>query len=207
MLAPATASEASSVHPPAKTARRRKSRCSSAESRSYDHSIVARNVRCRGSASRPPASRSSRLETRSRICAGESAFVRAAASSTASGSESSRAQSSRISSDAPILARSQKRATASGSVSGGTASSTSPCTRRSSRLVTTIDRLGQAETRAEIWGAAATTCSKLSMTTSSSRSPMWSTRSLLAPSARAIVPLTSAGSRTVARSTQKTPAL
>ena len=40
-------------------------------SRSYDHSIVARSVCWRGSASRPPLSRSSRCASRSRICAGE----------------------------------------------------------------------------------------------------------------------------------------
>lgn len=71
-------------------------------------------------------SRSSRCETRSRIWAGERAFVRAAANSTASGSESSCAQSSAISSEGSICARSEKRATASGSARGWTANSTSP---------------------------------------------------------------------------------
>ena len=42
--------------------------------RSYDQSIVARSVCWRRSASRPPLSRSSRCESRSRICAGESAL-------------------------------------------------------------------------------------------------------------------------------------
>ena len=48
-----------------------------------DHAIVARSVCWRGSASRPPFSRSSCLESRSRICCGVRARVRAAASSTA----------------------------------------------------------------------------------------------------------------------------
>ena len=104
-----------------------------------------------GSASRPPLRRSSRCESRSRICAGERALVRAAASSTASGSESRRAHSSAISSDGSSCARSQKSATASGSASGGTANSTSPCTRRSSRLVHEQGEVGAAgEERREL---------------------------------------------------------
>ena len=63
-------------------------------SRSYDHSIVARSVCWRGSASRPALSRSSRWDRRSRSCSGEKTTVRAAASSSASGRLSSRAQSS-----------------------------------------------------------------------------------------------------------------
>ena len=46
--------------PPAKTERRRNSCRSCSERRSYDHSIVARSVCWRGSASRPPRSRSRR---------------------------------------------------------------------------------------------------------------------------------------------------
>ncbi len=65
-----------------------------ATSRSCDHSIVARSVFCRSSASRPPLKRSSRSPSRSRICSGVSAFVRAAASSSASGMLSRRRQSS-----------------------------------------------------------------------------------------------------------------
>ena len=59
-------------------------------------------------------------------------------------------------------ARSQKRETASGSASGGTGYSTSPCTRRSSRLVTRSVRLGQAPRSDESSGAASITCSTLS---------------------------------------------
>ena len=97
-----------------------------------------------GVESRPPLSRSRRSERRSRIWRGESAFALAAASSTASGSESRRTQSSAISSLGSSCARSQKRETASGSASGGTGYSTSPEMRRSSRLVTRSVRLGQA---------------------------------------------------------------
>ena len=74
----------------------RRAACSSSVSRSCDHSIVARRVCWRGSASRPPLSRSSRWPSRSRICAGVRTRVRAAASSTASGRSSSRRQSSAI---------------------------------------------------------------------------------------------------------------
>ena len=55
--------------------------------------------------------------------------------------------------------------------------------------------------------AASTTCSKLSSSRSNSRSRRWSRRSPLTPSVRAIVSVTSAGSRTADRPTQKTPPL
>ena len=87
-----------SVQPPAKTARRAKRRCSSSVRRSYDHSIVARRVCWRGSASRSPLSRSSRWESLSSSCSGLKSAVRAAASSSASGSSSRRRQSSRTAS-------------------------------------------------------------------------------------------------------------
>ena len=97
MTASATASAASSVQPPAKTARRRKSACSSAVSRSWLQAIVSRSVCCRAGASRgPPVEQAQRrrrgapepLQQRR----GGSALIRAAASSIASGSPSSRAQ-------------------------------------------------------------------------------------------------------------------
>ena len=93
---PTTSSAASRVQPPRKTASRAKSDFSSSVSRSYDHSIVARSVRCRSGASRaPPVKSGSRCSSRSRIWAGESAFTRAAASSSASGRSSRRRQISR----------------------------------------------------------------------------------------------------------------
>ncbi len=89
-----TASAAPYVHPPANTDRPRKRLCSASSSRSWDHSIVARSVCWRGSASRPAVSRSRRSDSRSRSCCGEKMTVRAAASSRASGRLSSREQSS-----------------------------------------------------------------------------------------------------------------
>ena len=150
-------------------------------SRSWLHSIVARSVCWRGSASRPPLSRSSRCERRSRIWAGERTLVRAAASSSASGRSSRRRQSSAIVSSGSSCERAQKSSTASGSASGGTGYSTSPVTRRSSRLVTRSFRFGQASSSCASSGAASTTCSRLSSRSSSSRSPMCSARPSLRP--------------------------
>ena len=133
--------------------------------------------------------------------------MRAAASSTASGRSSRRAQSSAISSEIARPDRSQKSVTASDDASGGTAYSTSPCTRRSSRLVQKSVRLGQACTSPDNAGAASITCSRLSRRSSISRSPMWSARPSFAPSVCAICSVTSEDSRTEARPTQKTPAL
>ncbi len=101
----------------------------------------------------------------------------------------------------------QKSSTASGSASGGTSYSTSPRTRRRSRLVTSKARLGQRSTSDASSGAASITCSKLSSSNSSSRSPTCSASPSVAPSVRAIASVTSAGSRSAARPTQKTPAL
>ena len=182
MSASQTSSAASSEQPSANTESRRKSSRSSSESRSYDHSIVARSVCWRGSASRPPLRRSRRCPSRSRICPGASAFARAAASSTASGRLSSRPHSSAISSVGSSEARAQKSATASAPASGGTGYSTSPCTRRSSRDVTSSERFGQAASSAATSGDASITCSKLSTRRSSSRSPMCSASPFRAPS-------------------------
>ena len=155
---------------------------------------------------RPGAGRAA-APSRSRICAGESAVVRAAASSTASGSESSRRHSSAISSVGSSCARSQKSATASASASGGTANSTSPC---DAQELAARDEQGQVRAGDDergSSGAASTTCSKLS-TRSRSRARRCARRGRSGRrAARAIVSLTSAGSRSEARSTQKTPAL
>ena len=145
--------------PPACSRRRRsieraKRRCSFGESRSRDHSIVARRVWWRASASRPPRSRSRRRERRSRICPGDSTAVRAAASSTARGRLSSRWQSEAIVLSASSWARAQKSSTASCSASGGTVYSTSPSMRSSSLLVTSRQRLAQARSRGDSSGAA-----------------------------------------------------
>ena len=135
-----TASAVSSVQPPRKTASRRKSRRSSSSRRSCDQAIVARRVECRSSASRVPLSRSRRASSRSSSASGERSFVRAAASSTASGRWSRRAQSSvtcssRERSGRTACARSMNSALASASASGGRSSSDSPWMRNGSRLV------------------------------------------------------------------------
>ena len=207
MRAVATASAASSVQPPRKIASLANSSCSSGVSSSWDHAIVARSVFWRASASRPPSNRSSRCERRSRICRGESTFVRAAASSIASGRSSRRLQSASTGSSAGSPEREQKRSTASACARGGTAYSTSPRTRSSSRLVVSSLRFAHDSTSVASSGAASITCSRLSSSNRSSRSPMCSSSPCLAPSACAIVGSTRSGSRSPASSTQKTPAL
>ena len=67
--------------------------------------------------------------------------------------------------------------------------------------------MGQPSSSCESWGAASTTCSKLSSSSSSSRSAMCPASPSFAPSVCAIVWVTSAGSRSADRPTQKTPAL
>ncbi len=85
-----TASTASMVHPPAKTAIRRKHTRSVSLSRSWLHSMAASRVRCRGSPARlPPVSSRNLLPSRADSCATVSALTRAAASSMASGMPSS----------------------------------------------------------------------------------------------------------------------
>ena len=78
---------------------------------------------------------------------GRESFVRAAASSSASGMLSNRPQSSRTTALEGSCDRAQNSSTASGSASGSTSYSTSPRTRSSSREVTSIaevrTRLGQ----------------------------------------------------------------
>ena len=84
---------ASSSKPPAKTASRRSSSCSSGSRRSWLHWSVAVRVCCRvGAAWLPLRSRRNRSSSRAAIAAGLSAPSRAAASSRASGSPSRRRQ-------------------------------------------------------------------------------------------------------------------
>ena len=93
LSAPATASAASIVQPPGKTASRRKTVCSSGESRSWLQAIVSRIVCCRaGRVRAPPVSSGKRGSSRVSSAAGGSTLTRAAASSMASGKPSSRAQ-------------------------------------------------------------------------------------------------------------------
>ena len=92
-----TCCAASSDHPPTNTDNRRNSARSSGPSRSWLHASAARKVRCRSGPSRAPLV-SSRIRCRRRNVSspGVNRFRRAAASSRASGSPSSRMQISAI---------------------------------------------------------------------------------------------------------------
>ena len=125
----------------------------------------------------------------------------------ARGSLSSRRQSSAIVARRLRLRPFAEEGHGVGSASAGTGYSTSPWMRNSSRLVTSSVRLGQRDRSVESSGAASTTCSMLSRSRSISRSPMCSARPSLAPTVSDIAWSTSAGSRTAASPTQKTPAL
>ena len=148
--------------------------------------------------------------------------MRAAASSTASGSPSRRAQ---ISSTADAFssvsakrgsaprARSTKSATASSRSSGSSGYSCSPETRSAERLVTRNERPGAPSSTSDSTGAASASCSKLSITSSawrparrsarfsaSERSPLSFTAT-----ASAIAGSSSAGSRIASSATKKAP--
>ena len=182
----ATCSAASSVQPPLKTASRAKRACSRSSSRSWLQAIVARSVCWRGSASRPPLSRSRRCDSRSRICAGDRTLVRAAASSSG--------ERQVVQPPAELrdrLVRLEPRAGAEELDRLGL------CQRRDRVLDLAVDaqqlaaRDEQLQVRAgssnsPSSGAASTTCSKLSSSSSSSRSPMCSARPSFAPSVCAI---------------------
>ena len=155
-----------------------------------------------------PSRRSRRWRAARGSVQAESAFARAAASSTASGQVvEPRAELGDLLGRLRACARSQKRATASGCGERRYRVLDLALTRRSSRLVTSSVRLGQAARSDESSGAASITCSRLSSRSSISRSPMCSARPSFAPSVWEIVSVTSAGSRSEASPTQKTPAL
>ena len=192
----------------AKTASRAKSGCSSARAgRTTTRSSPAASAGGRRRRGRPGAGRAAARAARGSARATGRAS-RAAASSTASGRLSSRRQSSRdrvsrlepraraeeldrlrlgerrhrvleLAPDAQQLAAGDEQRAGSGRRSSSAASS----------------------------GAASTTCSRLSSSSSISRSPMCSASASCAPSVCAIVSTTSAGSRSAASPTQKTPAL
>ena len=143
---------------------------------------------------------------------GASSFVRAAASSTASGRPSTRLQidSTVVSgtSSRPIArARSTKRAVASRSESGSNRYSRSPETRSGARLVTRIRKPAAALRTLLTAGAASSRCSKLSSSTSSSLRRRNPRRSSRAPIACATSEESSSGSDRPASGTQKTPSL
>ena len=88
-----TASAAPRSNPPANTDNRRSARRSGSSSRSYDQSTSDRSARCRAGAVRgPDVSRPSRSSRRRSMSATDMVRTLAAASSTASGIPSSRAQ-------------------------------------------------------------------------------------------------------------------
>ena len=177
-------------------------------SRSYDHAIVARRVACRSSTSRAPLSRSRLAPSRSRSASGERSFVRAAASSSASGSLSSRAQSAsngfaflddRVGRPVHVRGRASTASSARRAAVGR--ARTSDRTRSASRLVTTRRSDGAASAssgeRGRRIGEAgarrcrASTCVLLSPT----RAAIDAASAEPAPSRSAIVVSTSSGSR------------
>ena len=161
---PATASAAWRDHPPANTARLRYTACSSAESSSYDQSIVASTERCTPARSSASSSDGVRVS------------VRAAASSMARGRPSSRRLISATAARSPggppgrtAVARSTNSSTAalsSPTPSAATCMTCSPVARRRCRLVTSTT---VSAVRARIASTSSTTpsstCSQLSSTT------------------------------------------
>ncbi len=234
-VAPQTDSTASSVKPPAKTARRANSACCSSVRSSWLQSIVARSVRCLGGRSAwPPARTSSGRSSLARISSALSSLTRAAASSSASGIPSSALQiPTRACAFAPesancgstararavntaiesFRASSARSSVGSGTGSGGTGYSCSPEIRRGTRLVTRSRSRGAACRSRSRTGAALTRRSKLSRTTSASRvrSSRASVSSVSSPGcspisrAEAIAEPSRPGSTVVCRSTKNAP--
>jgi hypothetical protein len=198
-----TPAAASGVIVPGNTASRSASRRSWSSSRSQLQATTARSVRCRGSAVRlPPVGSWNRSPKRAATCSTGSARTRAAASSIASGSPSSRRQ---ISTTAVTLSwvtakpgwtatarsansrttgwamASPAEAPGSGRPSGGTGHRASPRIPSGSRLVASTRSLGQRPSRLSTSRAAASiTCSQLSSTSSVWVADSASTRRLIA---------------------------
>ena len=184
--APATSSAASSVQPPRKTERRAKSCCSSLARGGRRTTRSWRAGSAVGVGVPPALSRSRRSERRSRIWAGVSAFVRAAASSTASGSESRRLHSSAI----PSGARAGSATEELDRLGLGQRRDRVLDLARDAQELARGDeerQVGQASRSAASSGAASITCSRLSRRSSISRSSMCAARPSLAPSVCAIV--------------------
>ncbi len=134
---PHTSSTASSVQPPTKTERRRKSvLLVVVEELDAPADRVAQRSMPDGASRDPDVRSSRRCSSRASIAVGDSSLTRAAASSIASGRQSSRSQISAIasrsaSSGSEVRAhgagRSRNRRTASSRVSGARGNSCSPC--------------------------------------------------------------------------------
>ena len=142
--------------------------------RSSSRSRRAASAGARGASRGPELSRSSRRPSRSRIAAGVSTFMRAAASSIASGRPSRRAQ---ICSMRALVAGRERqprveragapRRTARPRARRPAAAAPARARRRcrsAARLVTTSFARGEAASRRPSSGAASSTCSKLSIT-------------------------------------------
>ena len=215
-------SAASSPNPPRKTPRRSSSSRWSSPSSRVLHSMVACMVRWRSGRSRaPPASSVSAWSSRSTIASGVRTLARAAASSSASGAPSSAAQiastdaafsSVTAKSGLTARARSTNRSAATAAGSGPRSTLCSPPIRSRIRLVASTET-EVAPSSALSAGAASTTCSTLSRTSSMRRSPSAITTFSasggspvsLIPSACAIAGITWSGSSTGARSTNAMP--
>ncbi len=179
----------------------RRARCSSGESRSCDHSIVARSVCCRSSASRPPLKVEPLAEPVEDLLGGERLRAR--------GGELERERHV-VEAAAELLDRRTRG-------KSGAQAEELDRVRVGERQHRVLDlaadaeqlaggdeqRFGQASTAGE--PARVDTCSRLSSSSSSSRSPMCAARSPCAPSVCATVGTTALASWTVARPTQKTP--
>ena len=233
---PAAWAAASMVQPSTNTAAVSSSDRSVLSSRPTLHSTVARSVRWRsGMSTHPVPTASSEVVSRARSVSGSSIRVRAAASSMASGTPSSRRQ---ISTTAEALrsvranpgrtarARSTNSASAgadarssiglvaaSGRGSGGTRYSHSARSPSTVRLVARISTPGQRARSSPRSRAESTTCSRLSRMSSHGLSPRYSTRASSgesvpaksAPTARAMAGTTRSGCTTDANETYAVP--
>ena len=221
------------VQPPVNTAATSSSDRSGSSSRPTLHCTVARRVRCRSGRSTAPVPSASREDTsRSSSAGGSSSRVRAAANSMASGRPSRHRQISATAAALPLVrakpgrtarARSTNNATAGeaaasateavpepvGSGSGGTGYSRSARNPSAVRLVAKIASPWQRASSSPRSGAAWTTCSMLSRTSSQAPSPNVSAstsngepvRARSAPAARPMAARTSPGSVTASRGT------
>ena len=211
-LPPQTSSTASSVQPPAKTDSRRKSACSSSPSSSKLQPIVSRSARCRAGASREPeVSSSSGCSSRARIPLGDEHL------------HPRRGQLDRERQAVEVVADLRARGQL-GLVRLEVGPHGARPLEEDAQGVVALERLerelllpADAQPRAarddglqararrrrsrRATGAASTTCSKLSTTSSSCRPSRWemsrcsrSPSKSKSPSDRAIVPMTSPGS-------------
>ena len=134
---------------------------------SWLHSMVARRVACRGSASRPPRNRSSRCASRSRICSGdEQGRPGPPPARSPAAARSSWRQNSRTGASAAAGPLPEERAAHRSRQRSPARTRARPAIRSSSRLVTSTVRLGQARSTPASSGAASIRCSKLSSTSS-----------------------------------------